>query len=141
MKLVRALGVVHVLEGTVHKAGDRIHVTTQLIDTRNDTQTWAETYDRDVADLFVIQNDISQEVVSRLKAALSPEEKAAVEEKRTDDKEAYNLYLRARALVYDFGGPGKALAEGAEKLSRCWSQPSPATPDSLSPTACSLMRI
>ena len=111
----RALGVSHVLEGAVRKADGRIHVTTQLIDTRNDTQTWAETYDRDVADLFVIQKDISQEVVSRLKAALSPEEKAAIEEKRTDDKEAYNLYLRARALVYDFGGPGKALAEGAEQ--------------------------
>jgi len=111
----RLLGVSHVLEGTVRKAGGRIHVTTQLIDTRNDTQSWAETYDRDVADIFLIQNDISQEVVSRLKAALSPEEKAAVEEKRSDDKEAYDLYLRARALVYDFGGPQKALAEGAEQ--------------------------
>jgi serine/threonine-protein kinase len=110
-----ALGVSHVLEGTVRKAGDRIHVTTQLLDTRNDTQTWAETYDRDVADLFIIQKDISQEVVSRLKIALSPEEKAAIEEKPTDDKEAYNLYLRARSLVYQFGRTGKAAAEDAAK--------------------------
>jgi TolB-like protein/predicted Zn-dependent protease len=107
----RALGVGHVLEGTVRKAGGRIHVTAQLVDTRNDTQTWAETYDHDVADLFIIQKDISQEVVSRLKAALSPEEKAAIEEKPTDDKEAYNLYLRARALVYDWG----TARAGAEK--------------------------
>jgi serine/threonine protein kinase len=112
----RTLGVGHVLEGTVRKAGGRIHVTTQLVDTRNDTQTWAETYDRDVADLFVIQNDISQEVVSRLKAALLPEEKTAIEEKPTDDKEAYDLYLRARPLVYDYSLiTGKAITEGAEK--------------------------
>jgi serine/threonine protein kinase/Flp pilus assembly protein TadD len=114
----KALGVGHVLEGTVRKAGGRVHVTTQLVDTRNDTQTWAETYDRDVADLFVIQKDISQEVVSRLKAALSPEEKAAIEEKPTDDKEAYNLYLRARALVYDFWGTARAGAENGEKAVR-----------------------
>jgi serine/threonine protein kinase/tetratricopeptide (TPR) repeat protein len=111
----RALGVGHVLEGTVRKAGGRIHVATQLVDTRNDTQTWAETYDRDVADLFVIQKDISQEVVSRLKAVLSPEEKAAIEEKPTDDKEAYELYLQARALVYGFWGTAKAQKEDGEK--------------------------
>jgi tetratricopeptide (TPR) repeat protein len=98
-----ALGVAHVLEGTVRKVAGRIHVTTQLIDTRNETETWAEKYDRDVADIFLIQSDISQEVVSRLKAALSPQEKAAIEEKPTEDKEAYDLYLRARALVYGQG--------------------------------------
>src|SRR5262245_11337747 len=111
----RALGVGHVLEGTVRKAGGRIHVTTQLVDTRNNTQTWAETYDRDVADLWLIQKDISQEVVSRLKAALSPEEKAAIEEKPTDDKEAYDLYLRARALFYGFGKVGRAGDEDSAK--------------------------
>src|SRR5205085_3908790 len=105
----------HVLEGAVRTAGGRIHVTTQLIDTRNDRQIWAETYDRDAADLSIVQKDISQEVVSRLKAALSPEEKAAIEEKPTDDREAYDLYLRARALVYQFGGLGKALQQDAEK--------------------------
>src|SRR5262249_42568031 len=72
-------------------------------------------YDRDAADLVVIQKDISQEVVSRLKAALSPEEKAAIEEKPTDDKEAYDLYLRARALASDFVETEKAAAEGAKK--------------------------
>jgi TolB-like protein len=111
----RALGVSHVLEGAVRKGGGRIHVTTQLIDTRNETQTWAERYDRGVADIFLIQNDISQEVVSRLKAALSPAEKAAIEERPTRDKEAYDLYLRARALVYEFGGLGKAQAQDAAK--------------------------
>ena len=96
----QALGVAHVLAGTVRKAAGRIHVTVQLIDAHNEAETWAEKYDRDVADVFLIQSDISQEIVSRLKAVLSPEEKAAIEEKPTQDKEAYDLYLRARALVY-----------------------------------------
>jgi TolB-like protein len=97
----QALGVAHVLAGTVRKAAGRIHVTVQLIDAHNEAETWAEKYDRDVADVFLIQSDISQEIISRLKAALSPEEKVAIEEKPTQDKEAYDLYLRARALVYE----------------------------------------
>jgi TolB-like protein/predicted Zn-dependent protease len=112
----RALGVAHVLAGTVRKAAGRIHVTVQLIDAHNEAETWAEKYDRDVADVFLIQSDISQEIVSRLKAALSPEEKAAIEEKPTQDKEAYDLYLRARALVYEsFGVSGKTMEENATK--------------------------
>jgi TolB-like protein/Tfp pilus assembly protein PilF len=97
----KALQVAHVLEGTVRKVADRIHVTAQLIDTRNETQIWAEKYDRDIADVFQIQNEISQAIVTQLKAALSPAEKAAIEEKPTEDKEAYDLYLRAHALIYE----------------------------------------
>ena len=112
----QALGVAHVLEGTVRKAAGRIHVTVQLTDTRTDAQTWADKYDRDVADIFLIQSDISQEIVSRLKASLSPEEKVAIEEKPTQDKEAYDLYLRARSLVYGQSGlAGKTQAENATK--------------------------
>jgi serine/threonine protein kinase/Tfp pilus assembly protein PilF len=112
----RALGVAHVLAGTVRKAAGRIHVTVQLIDAHNEAETWAEKYDRDVADVFLIQSDISQEIVSRLKASLSPEEKAAIEEKPTQDKEAYDLYLRARSLIYgQFVLPGKTQAENATK--------------------------
>ena len=96
----QALQVAHVLEGSVRKIAGRLHVTAQLIDTRNETQTWAEKYDRDIADIFQIQNEISQAIVTQLKVALSPTEKAAIEEKPTQDKEAYDLYLRARALVY-----------------------------------------
>jgi serine/threonine protein kinase/tetratricopeptide (TPR) repeat protein len=111
----KLLGVRYVLEGAVRKVSGRIHVTTQLIDTRNNTQTWTETYDRDAADLFVIQKDISQEVVSRLKAALSPEEKTAIEQKPTDDKEAYSLYLQARGLIRQFGRTRKAVEEDTAK--------------------------
>jgi serine/threonine protein kinase/tetratricopeptide (TPR) repeat protein len=107
----QALGVSHVLEGTVRKTANRIHVTTQLIDARNEAQTWAEKYDRDIADLQMVQNDISEEVVSRLKATLSPNERAAIEEKPTQDQEAYDLYLRARPLVY--GQAERYTAKGA----------------------------
>jgi TolB-like protein/Tfp pilus assembly protein PilF len=99
----KALGVAHVLEGSVRKIAGRIHVTAQLIDTRNETQTWAEKYDRDIADVFQIQSDISQAIVTQLKVAVSPAEKAAIEERPTQDKEAHDLYLRARALVYGLG--------------------------------------
>jgi TolB-like protein/Tfp pilus assembly protein PilF len=99
----QALQVAHVLEGSVRKVAGRIHITAQLIDTRNEAQTWAEKYDRDMADVFQIQSDISQAIVAQLKIALSPSEKAAIEEKPTQDKEAYDLYLRARALLSGFG--------------------------------------
>ncbi|MEP6604452.1 MAG: tetratricopeptide repeat protein, partial [Spartobacteria bacterium] len=98
----QALGVAHVLEGSVRRMAGKIHVTAQLIDTRTETQTWAEKYDRDLADLFAIQSEISQSIVSQLKAAFSPGEKAAIEEQPTQDQEAYDLYLRARALVYEY---------------------------------------
>jgi tetratricopeptide (TPR) repeat protein len=105
-----------VLEGSVRKVANRIHVTAQLIDTRNETQTWAEKYDRDIADVFQIQNDISQAIVTQLKATLSPAEKAALEENPTQDKEAYDLYLRARALVYvQVGLLGNRIQENSTK--------------------------
>jgi serine/threonine protein kinase/Tfp pilus assembly protein PilF len=107
----QALNVSYVLEGTVRKAADKIHVTTQLIDTRNETETWAEKYEREFADIYLIQSDIAQEVVSRLKAELSPREKEAIEEKPTQDMEAYDLYLRARSLVY---GQDWKMAKDAE---------------------------
>ena len=111
-----ALGVAHVLEGTVRKVAGRIHVTAQLIDARTETETWGEKYDRDIADVFQIQSDISQAIVTQLKAALSPAEKAAIEEKPTQDKEAYDLYLRARSLVYgQFGAMGVRMEENATK--------------------------
>lgn len=94
-----ALNVRYVLEGTVRKTAGRLHVTTQLIDTGNETETWAEKYDRDVADVYLIQSDIAQEVITRLKAELSPKEKEAIEKKPTQDLEAYDLYLRARSLM------------------------------------------
>jgi serine/threonine protein kinase/Tfp pilus assembly protein PilF len=111
----QALGVAYVLEGSLRKVAGRIHVNAQLIDTRTEAETWAEKYDRDIADVFEIQDDISKAIVMQLRSALSPTEKAAIEEKPTQDQEAYDLYLRARALVNQFGTAVHLAEENATK--------------------------
>jgi TolB-like protein/Tfp pilus assembly protein PilF len=97
--IAKALGVAHVVEGAVRRTGGRVRVSAQLIDARTDTHLWAEQYDRELADVFRIQSEIAEQVVSQLKAKLSPEEKAAIQEKPTYDLAAYELYLRARDLI------------------------------------------
>ena len=111
----KTLGVAYVLEGSVRKAGHQIRVTAQLIDARTDAHKWAEHYDRDLADLFAIQSEISQTIAAQLQAALSPSEKAAIEKQPTADLEAYDLYLRARAIVYDFSAIRKTREEDLPK--------------------------
>ena len=81
----RALGVAKVLEGSVRRAGDKVRVTAQLIDTRTNTQLWAESYDRDVADVFAIQSEIAQAIAEQLQAKLSPTEIAAMAKPPTTD--------------------------------------------------------
>jgi TolB-like protein/class 3 adenylate cyclase/Tfp pilus assembly protein PilF len=94
----RALGVAHVLEGSVRRAGGKVRVTAQLIDTRTDSHLWADTYDRDLADVFAIQSEIAQKIANQLQAKLSSTEKAAIEERPTKDLAAYELYVRAKVL-------------------------------------------
>src|SRR5947208_7725361 len=98
-----ALQVAYVLEGTVRKINGKIRVTAQLIDTRTEAERWGEKYERDLADVFAMQSEISEAIIGQLKAALSPKEKAAIEQKPTQNQEAYDLYLRARALVDEVG--------------------------------------
>ncbi|MEY2485626.1 MAG: adenylate cyclase [Verrucomicrobiota bacterium] len=90
------LNVTHVLEGSVRKAAGRVRVTAQLIDGSNDSHVWAERYDRDLNDIFAIQDEISRAIVDALKVKLLPEEKNAIERHGTDNVDAYNLYLLAR---------------------------------------------
>jgi TolB-like protein/class 3 adenylate cyclase/Tfp pilus assembly protein PilF len=92
------LGVAHLLEGSVQRAGNRVRVTTQLVDARSDTQQWAERYDRDLADVFAIQSEIAKAIADQLKAKLSPQEKARVEQIPTANTEAYVFYLRANQI-------------------------------------------
>src|SRR5437660_2965535 len=80
-----ALGVVHVLEGTVQRAGGRVRVSAQLIDARTDSHLWAERYDRDVADVFGIESELAGKIVAQLHAKISPREQAAIEQKPTTD--------------------------------------------------------
>jgi TolB-like protein/class 3 adenylate cyclase/Flp pilus assembly protein TadD len=95
----KALGVAHILEGTVQRAGGRVRVSAQLIDARTDGHLWAESYDREIADVFAIENELAEQIVSQLKSKLSPQEKAAIERKPTADLAAYDLYTRAKILI------------------------------------------
>jgi TolB-like protein/Flp pilus assembly protein TadD len=98
-QIARALGVGNVLEGTVRRDGNRIRVSTELIDASNDRTTWADSYDRDLTDIFAIQSEIAQTIASKLTATLSPDEKKRIEAKPTDNLEAYDLYLQALELI------------------------------------------
>ena len=99
----QALQVAYVLEGSVRKVAGKIGVTAHLIDTRTEAEKWTQGYERDFADIFAIQNDISETIADQLKAVLTPEEKANIETAPTRDMEAYDLYLKGRALVNGFG--------------------------------------
>jgi serine/threonine protein kinase len=92
------LGVAHLLEGSVQRIGNRLRVNAQLIDTRTDTHTWAETYDREVNDIFVIQSEIAQTIADKLRAKLSETETAAIAEQPTADLVAYAYYTKAREI-------------------------------------------
>ncbi len=95
-QVARQLGVSHVLEGSVRKAGGRVRITAQLIDGATGGHVWAERYDRDLTDIFALQDEISQAIVAALRLKLLPEEKKAIEHRGTSSVDAYNLYLMAR---------------------------------------------
>jgi adenylate cyclase len=116
--VARELGVSHVLEGSVRKAGGRVRITAQLIDGASGEHSWAERYDRDLTDIFALQDEISEAIVKALKLKLLPEEKKAIEQRGTDNVEAYNLYLMARSY-YVNGNPGDPRhLEAIERLTR-----------------------
>jgi adenylate cyclase len=101
------LKVSHVVEGSVRKAAGRVRITAQLIDGANDSHLWAERYDRDLNDIFAIQDEISHAIVDALKVKLLPEEKKAIEQHGTENVDAYNLFLMARQM-YAAGYEGDA---------------------------------
>jgi len=98
-KIGQELGVAHLLEGSVQRANNRVRVNAQLIDARDDTHLWAQTYDRDLADVFAIQSEIAKAIADQLQAKLSPAEKNAIEERPTNDVAAFDLYSRAKNLM------------------------------------------
>src|SRR5438045_2663649 len=103
-RIGRDLGVANVLEGSVQISGDRMRINGQLIDTRTDSQIWAEQYDRKLEDIFALQSEIAQTIAAQLKATLSTGEKAEIWRQPTQDLQAYDLYLRARAAFRGEGG-------------------------------------
>jgi TolB-like protein len=94
-----ALGVAHLVEGTVQRDANRVRITTELIDARTDQTLWSESYQRDLTDIFAVQSEIAQRVAAKLSAELSPEEQRSIGERPTSNLEAYDLYLQAKPLV------------------------------------------
>src|SRR5881394_2500875 len=91
----KALGVATLLEGSVRRAGNRVRVSVQLINANNDEHIWAEDYDRDLTDVFAIQTDLAQKIASSLQAKLSPNEKARLDRRPTENSDVYLLFLQA----------------------------------------------
>src|SRR5260370_5995738 len=118
LQVARQLKVSYALEGSGRKAGGRVRITAQLIDGARNDHVWAERYDRDLTDIFALQDEISEAIVKALKLKLLPEEKKAIERRGTDSVEAYNLYLMARSysLAGNVGDPRQL--EAIERLCR-----------------------
>jgi len=102
-KIGEELGVARVVEGSVQRAANKVRVNAQLLDARTDAHLWAQTYDRDLADVFAIQSEIAKAIADQLQAKLSPNEKKAIEQPPTTDLAAFDLYSRARTLLLTTG--------------------------------------
>jgi len=98
----RELGVATILEGSVRRSGDRVRIVSQLIDASTDEHLWADTYDRELRDIFDIQSDVAQRIAAALKAKLSPEEKERIQQKPTENLTAYDFYLKGRDYYYRY---------------------------------------
>jgi serine/threonine-protein kinase len=93
-EVAKQLGVATLLEGSVQKVGERTHINVQLIDARDDSHLWAQSYDRDLKDVFAVERDVSEHIAQALEAKLRPEEAVQVAKVPTQNAEAYDLYLR-----------------------------------------------
>ncbi len=100
------LGVAAVLEGSVRRDGDRVRIVAQLIDAETDHHLWAETYDRQLTDIFVIQSDVALRIAAALETELSPEERIQLKKEPTRDLQAYKLYLQGRQCSFRYTQEG-----------------------------------
>ena len=119
----RKLSVQTLLEGSVRKAGNRLRITAQLINVTDGYHLWSEKFDRDMEDIFAIQDEISLAIVERLKAKLLPGGKAEIAIRRTDDPDAYNFYLKGRYFW------NKRTEEGIKKAAECFEEAIQKDPD------------
>ena len=104
--IAEELGVNTVLEGSVRRAGDRVRITAQLIDVTTDSHLWSETYDRELKDVFAIQDDIAHSITDALEMTLSPKERRAIQSVASSNARAYDFYLRGRSYMYTMTRPG-----------------------------------
>jgi tetratricopeptide (TPR) repeat protein len=98
----RELNVAHILAGSVRRADSKVRITTRLIDTATDKNIWADTFDRDLKEIFAIQSDIAQKIAAALKAKLTPAEKERIDKEPTKDVRAYEYYLKGREYYYRY---------------------------------------
>ena len=123
-EIASALGVSTIVEGTFRRHANRLRMSAKLIDARNDQTIWADSYDRELTDIFCVQSEIAQTVAHKLAAALSPSEKELIDQKPTDNVGAYDLYLQAKALIagwqggFNFVGTGESLHQAIKLLNQ-----------------------
>jgi serine/threonine protein kinase/tetratricopeptide (TPR) repeat protein len=123
-EIATALGVSAIVEGTFRRHANRIRMSAKLIDAPNDQTIWADSYDRELTDIFDVQSEIAQTVAHKLAAALSPSEKELISQTPTDSVGAYDLYLQAKALIagwqggFNFVGTGESLHQAIELLNQ-----------------------
>ena len=115
-QIAKQLGVAYVVEGSVRKAGNRVRINAQLIEGVSDGHIWAERYDRDLTDIFAVQDEITKTIVEQLKVKLLPEEKKAIELSPTENVEAYTHYLRGRQFLHT--STKSSLTQGRRMFAR-----------------------
>jgi serine/threonine protein kinase/Flp pilus assembly protein TadD len=109
----RQLGVAHILEGSIRKAGNQLRITAQLVNVSDGYRLWSDRYDREMKDIFAIQDEIAESIVNALEVTLSPKERRAIQNVATRQVEAYDLYLRGRKYFYELS---RASLEYAREL-------------------------
>lgn len=110
-QIARELGVAHILEGSVQRAGNRVRINVQLIDAASDSHLWADTYDRTLDDIFAVESEVAQKIAQSLAATLTQGELIALEQKPTENPQAYAAYLKARVLAAQVAGSRSHLDE------------------------------
>jgi TolB-like protein/Flp pilus assembly protein TadD len=114
-EIAQALGVAHILEGTVRRAGNRVRVNAELINAQTDAHIWADTFDRELTNLFALQSELAERITEALRANLSARERASMQIHPTNDLAAYELFLRARDL-FRWSGVGDPVENGEKAL-------------------------
>lgn len=114
----RELGVTHILEGSVRRAGDRVRINGQLIEAESGTHIWAERYDRDLTDIFEVQDEVTLAIVDALKIVLKPGEADRISHNSTTNTEAYDHYIRARSFLNSPGVDQEMFQRGLEHCQR-----------------------
>jgi serine/threonine protein kinase/Tfp pilus assembly protein PilF len=115
-EIAKQLGVANILEGSVQKSGDAVHVTVRLIKAANDSHLWADTFDRKPTDIFAVESEVAKAIADQLRARLTGQEEQVIAAKPTDNPEAYDAYLRGLAYTLKFDTPANNL--GAQKYLR-----------------------